>query len=240
MNRLTTLAGLRSWVDVLAPRLIRCAASWLPAGLCDRLEEEWLSDLCARSAGSSRLQFAIGCCWAAMQIGGDDLALNVATCGRATVGGPVTAHVYARARTSSTLRPKAAASNGSVVCDINTTPLIDVMLVLLVTLIMSLPLMTHAVKLDLPQAQPLSAPAPDAISLDIESDGTVLWDGTPVTNLEQLDGYLRAEARKTPQPEIHLRPEPRTRYGVVARVLALAQHDRIQRIGFVGTGVYKD
>lgn len=114
------------------------------------------------------------------------------------------------------------------------------MLVLLVTLIMSLPLMTHAVKLDLSQTQSLPALPPEVISLDIESDGSVLWDGNPVANLEQLDGYLRAEARKTPQPEIHLRPEPRTRYAVVARVLALAQHDRIQEVGFVDTGVYKD
>jgi biopolymer transport protein ExbD len=114
------------------------------------------------------------------------------------------------------------------------------MLVLLVTLIMSLPLMTHAVKIELPQGQPLDDVRPDVISLDIESDGTVVWDGTPVAGLEQLDGYFRAEAQQTPQPEIHLRPERRVKYDVVARVLALAQHDRIQKIGFVDTGAYKE
>jgi len=62
----------------------------------------------------------------------------------------------------------------------------------------------------------------------------------PVASIEQLDGYFRAEAMKTPQPEIHLRPDRRVKYDVVARVLALAQHDRIRRIGFVDTAAYKD
>ena len=78
------------------------------------------------------------------------------------------------------------------------------------------------------------------ISLDIGWDGTVVWDGTPLTSFQQLESYFRAEAVKMPQPEIHIRPDRRVKYDVVARVLALAQHDRIRRIGFVDSGAYKD
>jgi biopolymer transport protein ExbD len=175
-----------------------------------------------------------------MEIGRDDFTVKAPVRSSLLVASPVTTPGYARVRTPRFLRPKAAPSNGTAVCDINTTPLIDVMLVLLVTLIMSLPLMTHAVKIDLPRGQPLDAAQPDVISLDLESDGTVVWDGTPVASFEQLDGYFRVAAQKTPQAEIHLRPERRVKYDVVARVLALAQHDRIQKIGFVDTGAYKD
>jgi biopolymer transport protein ExbD len=100
--------------------------------------------------------------------------------------------------------------------------------------------MTHAGEIDLPQGPPPDTVQPDVISLDIESDGTVVWDGTAVADFEQLDGYFRAAAQKTPQDEIHLRPERRVKCEFVAKVLALAQHDRIQKIGFVDTGAYKD
>lgn len=127
-------------------------------------------------------------------------------------------------------------------CDINTTPLIDVMLVLLVTLIVSLPIMTHAVKLDMPQ--PNQAPPPDVkpevIDLDIDFDGTVVWNGSTVPSMEQLEQYFRQEAKKDPQPEIHLRPDRRAKYDFVAKVLAAAQRNRMQRIGFVNTGEFAD
>src|SRR6516165_2865817 len=95
---------------------------------------------------------------------------------------------------------------GQVMCDINTTPLIDVMLVLLVTLIVSLPIMTHAVKLDMPQSNNPPPPdqRPEVIDLEIDFDGTVVWNGTPITGLDQLEGFFHAEADKDPQPEIHL------------------------------------
>lgn len=126
-------------------------------------------------------------------------------------------------------------------CDINTTPLIDVMLVLLVTLIVSLPLMTHAIELDLPQVPPaLATPPPEVVNLEIDFDGTVVWDGTPVASWQQLEGYLRTEARKDPQPEIHLRPDRGAKYDVVARVLASAHHNRVRKIGFVNTAEFND
>jgi biopolymer transport protein ExbD len=127
-------------------------------------------------------------------------------------------------------------------CDINTTPLIDVMLVLLVTLIVSLPIMTHAVKLDMPQNHnpPPQDVRPDVIDLDIDFDGTVVWNGSTVPSMSQLEGYFRTEAAKDPQPEIHLRPDRRAKYDFVAKVLAAAQRNRMKRIGFVNTGEFAD
>lgn len=119
--------------------------------------------------------------------------------------------------------------------DINTTPLIDVMLVLLIMFIITLPVMTHAVKLDMPQAK--NTPPPEQliepIQLEVDWDGTVIWNGTPV-QLPALEGYFRVEAAKNPQPEVHVRPNRRAPYDTVAKVLALAQRNGMQRIGFVG------
>lgn len=120
--------------------------------------------------------------------------------------------------------------------DINTTPLIDVMLVLLIMFIITLPVMTHAVKLDMPQSK--SNPPPtdvqqEPIRIDIDWDGSVVWNGSLV-QLDQLEAYFRTEAAKNPQPELHVRPERRANYDTVAKVLALAQRNGMQRIGFVG------
>src|SRR5215472_2353849 len=131
-----------------------------------------------------------------------------------------------------------AAGDGEL-CEINTTPLIDVMLVLLVTLILTLPIMTHAVKLELPQTASESPP-PAAIELEIDYDGTIVWNGTPVDGMEQLEGFFRAEARKDPQPEVHLRADRRAKYDVVAKVLASAQRYQIQRVGFADTAEFDD
>jgi biopolymer transport protein ExbD len=128
-------------------------------------------------------------------------------------------------------------------CDINTTPLIDVMLVLLVTLIVSLPIMTHAVKLDMPNTQNPPPPPdqqPEVINLEIDGDGTVVWNGSPVASLEQLQGYFATETSKDPQPEIHLRPDRRAKYDVVAKVLAAAQRNHMKKIGFVNVAEFKD
>jgi biopolymer transport protein ExbD len=127
-------------------------------------------------------------------------------------------------------------------CDINTTPLIDVMLVLLVTLIMSLPIMTHAVKLDMPQANNPPPPdmRPEVIELEVDFDGTVVWNGTVVPSLNTLESYFRVESDKIPQPEIHLRPDRRVKYDYVARVLAAAQRSRMKKIGFVNTAEFRE
>jgi biopolymer transport protein ExbD len=119
--------------------------------------------------------------------------------------------------------------------DISTTPLIDVMLVLLIMFIITLPVMTHAVKLDMPQSKNTNPPPVviEPIQLEVDWDGTVIWNGTPV-QLGALEGYFRVEAAKNPQPEVHVRPNRRANYDTVAKVLALAQRNGMQRIGFVG------
>jgi len=134
-------------------------------------------------------------------------------------------------------------TGGEAMCDINTTPLIDVMLVLLVTLIVSLPVMTHAVKLDMPNVNNPPPPPdqqPEVINLEIDGDGTVVWNGSPVASLEQLQGYFATETTKDPQPEIHLRPDRRAKYDVVAKVLAAAQRNHMKKIGFVNVAEFKD
>jgi biopolymer transport protein ExbD len=132
---------------------------------------------------------------------------------------------------------------GTTFVDINTTPLIDVMLVLLVTLIITLPVMTHAVKLDMPNANNPPPPPnqqPEVIDLEIDFDGTVVWNGTPVTGIPQLEGYFNAERDKDPQPEIHLRPDRRAKYDIVAKVLAAAQRNHMKKIGFVNVAEFRD
>jgi biopolymer transport protein ExbD len=119
--------------------------------------------------------------------------------------------------------------------EMNMTPLIDVLLVLLVMFIITIPVMTHAVKLDMPRAT--NAPSlaqPIIVQLEIDFDGTVLWNGTPVPDFDTLDAYFRREAAIEPQPELHIRPSKRANYDVVARVLASAQRNGMRKIGFVG------
>jgi biopolymer transport protein ExbD len=126
--------------------------------------------------------------------------------------------------------------------DINTTPLIDVMLVLLVMFIITLPVMTHAVKLDMPRAT--NAPPPDTVTepirLDIDWDGAVIWDGNVVPSLNVLEGYFKNAAAEQPQRELHVRPDRRANYDTVAKVLAIAQRNGMQRIGFVGNEQFMD
>lgn len=119
-------------------------------------------------------------------------------------------------------------------CDINTTPLIDVMLVLLIVFIITIPPLTHAVKLDNPIGNPPPPiTLPEVINLEVDFDGTILWNATPI-DMATLGQYLRSEADKVPQPEVHLRPHKRARYDVVAKVLAACQRNKIKKIGFVG------
>jgi biopolymer transport protein ExbD len=133
-------------------------------------------------------------------------------------------------------------SDDGAMCDINTTPLIDVMLVLLIMFIITIPIMTHAVKLDMPQAN--NPPPPDArpevIDLEVDFDGTVVWNGTVVPSVQTLETYFRTESGKEPQPEIHLRPDRRAKYGTVAAVLAAAQRNRMKKIGFVNTSEFRE
>jgi biopolymer transport protein ExbD len=122
-----------------------------------------------------------------------------------------------------------------VMIDINTTPLIDVMLVLLVMLIITIPVQTHAVKLDMPQGKPPPALVqPAVVELDIDFDGTISWNGTVLPDRASLERYLREAARQDPQPEIHLAPNKLVKYAYVAMVLAESQRLGVVKIGLVG------
>ena len=129
---------------------------------------------------------------------------------------------------------------GEPMMEINTTPLIDVMLVMIIMLIITIPPQTHAVKLDLPVNQPNSEPPPvDPIKnkIVVTQDGGVLWNGANV-NLEQLRVYLEASQQMNPVPELHLQPEPEARYEVVDEVLAVTKRANVTKMGFVGNDAY--
>jgi len=128
---------------------------------------------------------------------------------------------------------------GEVMVEMNTTPLIDVMLVLLTLLIITLPIQTHAVKLDMPQNTNAPPPliTPETVDLGVDFDGTVTWNGTPVDRAT-MDSYFLDAAGKTPQPEIHVNPNRLAKYDAVARVLADAQRLGATHIGFSGIDQY--
>jgi biopolymer transport protein ExbD len=130
-------------------------------------------------------------------------------------------------------------TEGEPVMDINTTPLIDVMLVLLIMIITTIPPQSHAVKLDLPQNSNSPPPPVDPIKnkIVILGNGGLLWNGTPV-NQQQLKQYLEASQQLTPLPELHLQPEPNAPYGLVDEVLAVTKFAKVEKMGFVGNEQY--
>ena len=124
--------------------------------------------------------------------------------------------------------------------DINTTPLIDVMLVLLIMFIITIPIQTHAVKLDLPLDSQTNEPPPiDPVKnkIVIEPTGTILWNGAPVDPVT-LRQYLDITTTMTPVPELHLQPHPEARYEVVDEVLAITKRANVTAMGFVGNEAY--
>jgi len=131
-------------------------------------------------------------------------------------------------------------TSGEPMMDINMTPLIDVMLVLLIMFIITIPIQTHAVKLDLPVDQPNSPPPPiDPVKnkVVITAQGQILWNGNPVSP-EQLRQYLELSQQINPIPELHLQPEPEARYELVDEVLAITKRAHVEKMGFVGNEAY--
>ncbi|SAL74075.1 biopolymer transport protein ExbD/TolR [Caballeronia peredens] len=123
--------------------------------------------------------------------------------------------------------------NSQPMADINMTPLIDVMLVLLVIFIITAPLFTHAIRLDLPKVA--SQPAretPQTITLSIDDTGKLFWNDTPVS-FEQMRARFADAGRSAQKPELHLRASAATRYDVIAQVMGAAQQAGLARIGFV-------
>jgi biopolymer transport protein ExbD len=130
-------------------------------------------------------------------------------------------------------------AEGDVIPDMNTTPLIDVMLVLLIMFIITIPVQTHAVKLDLPApAPPTNAPIdPTFNQVDIDFLSNVYWNKTEV-DMPTLKSYMKQAADMPSQPELRLRPEGLAKYSVVDEVMASAQQAGITKMGFVGNEAY--
>jgi biopolymer transport protein ExbD len=123
-----------------------------------------------------------------------------------------------------------------VMIDINTTPLIDVMLVLLVMLIITLPIQLHSVNLNMPIGNPPPPKVlPEIVKIDIDPAGTVYWDGVALPDRAALEEKIRAAAAQAVQPEVHLRPDKASKYAVAAGVMASAQRLGLTKIGIVGS-----
>jgi biopolymer transport protein ExbD len=117
--------------------------------------------------------------------------------------------------------------------EINMIPLIDVMLVLLIIFIVAAPLLTHAVRIDLPRADSAAASSrPDTLRLDLRADGSLFWNGAGIGEAE-LETRMREAASRQPAPELHLRADAATPYESLARVMALAARNGLSKIGFV-------
>jgi biopolymer transport protein ExbD len=130
-------------------------------------------------------------------------------------------------------------SSGEPMMDINTTPLIDVMLVLLIMFIITIPIQTHAVKLDLPQNTNSPPPPiePTKNIVVVTKEGTIEWNGNQVS-MDQLRQYLDQTQQMNPVPELHLQPEATARYELVDEVLAVTKRSHVQKMGFVGNEYY--
>jgi len=130
-------------------------------------------------------------------------------------------------------------AEGAPMVDMNTTPLIDVMLVLLIMFIITIPIQTHAVKLDLPTNQ---NPPPDNVkptfnTVSVDFLGGITWNDQPVT-MPQLEGDLKASANMRPEPETRLHPDGQAKYEIVDRIMASAQQAGVTKMGFVGNEAY--
>jgi biopolymer transport protein ExbD len=130
-------------------------------------------------------------------------------------------------------------TEGQSYSDINMTPLIDVMLVLLIIFIITIPSQTHAVKIDnpLPNNNPPPPVPPEVIDLTIDFDGTLLWNKVPVKRAELQDD-ISQEASKSPQPEVHITVDKFAKYEIVAQTLADLQHRGLKKIGFVNNDYF--
>jgi biopolymer transport protein ExbD len=119
--------------------------------------------------------------------------------------------------------------------EMNMTPLIDVMLVLLIMFIITIPIQTHAVKMNMPIGPSAPPPKPpEIVRIDVDFDGTIGWNGTIVADRNELEAKLAALAALPDQPEVHLRPNKLVTYKVVAMILASAQRLGVTKIGIVG------
>lgn len=133
------------------------------------------------------------------------------------------------------ISPGGDAADPDPMMEINTTPLIDVMLVLIIMLIITIPVQTHAVKLNMPVGNPPPPVAPpEIVEIYVDFDDTILWNGVVVAGRDQLEARLQAAAQQPVQPEVHLRPNKLVEYGTVSMVMASAQRLGITKLGVIG------
>ena len=135
---------------------------------------------------------------------------------------------------SMNVQPMAPGPDPDVMIDINTTPLIDVMLVLIIMLIITIPIQLHAVNLHMPSGQPPPAQEPAVVRVDIGADGSVSWNGEALAGEPALEARLQQVAASADPPELHLRPHAQVAYRSVAMVLARAQRHGVTKLGVVG------
>jgi biopolymer transport protein ExbD len=130
-------------------------------------------------------------------------------------------------------------AEGEPMMEMNMTPLIDVLLVLIIMFIITIPIQTHAVKLDLPQNNNSPQDVVDTVKnkITIDPAGTVFWNGSPV-DLVTLRQYLDLTKNMSPEPELHLQPDPQARYVIVDQVLAVTKKAQVTKMGFVGNEAY--
>jgi len=123
-----------------------------------------------------------------------------------------------------------------VMMDINTTPLIDVMLVLLIMLIITIPVQLHSINLDMPTGTPPPAiKKPTIVRIDIDASNVVRWNDKALTDRAELDTLLQLASQQQPQPEVHIKPQGKAKYEAVAGVLASAQRNGLTKLGIVGS-----
>ena len=134
----------------------------------------------------------------------------------------------------------AGQDDGEPIMAMNTTPLIDVMLVLIIMFIITIPIQTHAVKIDLPVNNPNPPPQvikPDVNNLTVDTGGAILWNGSPV-DLVTLRTYLDQTKALPVEPELHIQPDPYSRYAIVDEMLAVVKRSKVTKVGFVGNEKY--
>jgi biopolymer transport protein ExbD len=131
--------------------------------------------------------------------------------------------------------PSGGSGEPEVMVEMNTTPLIDVMLVLLIMLIITIPIQTHAVKLNMPVGNPPPPPKPpEVVQIDVDFDGAIIWNGIMVKDRDDLEARLSQIVAQPDQPEVHLRPNKLVQYKSVAMVMASAQRLGVTKLGIVG------
>ena len=123
-----------------------------------------------------------------------------------------------------------------VMMDINTTPLIDVMLVLLIMLIITIPVQLHSINLDMPTGTPPPAiKKPTIVRIEIDARNVVRWNDKTLANRAELDVLFQTASQQQPQPEVHIKPQGKAKYEAVAGVLASAQRNGLTKLGIVGS-----